>query len=310
MNIYHRKTLIKQWLQILGLVLLGLAGGCGITMLIDTDGDSIPDTSIVLSETQLDDSIPTIEEVDGGAFKEDVLDLGRGATYDISSIDSFKNGVLGKCEDLDNLWGSQCVDGFALFHYQYTGRWLSTAGTGAAYGLWDARWENAGSEYEIIDGNGYIVPGEWIVTNSGKYGHVALALTGIHDGYVTVLGQNQGGSPCPSGGAAFNIINLSVKDILGGFLPKIWKAPEPVIEPTVEPDIEPEDMVCERWEVQKGDTLGYIMSVCEGGIDWERINDYARAWESVEVMPGQSVYEGWTTGYGVGLYAGDVIVRN
>lgn len=286
-------------------IVISMFTGIGISIGLDLNGDEVPDVTIVLAENQVEGEPTHIESVDGGKFEEEVPDLGQGNTYDISSPEVFKNGVLGKCIDLDGKWGSQCVDGFAVFHYQYTGRWLSTAGTGAAKGLWDAKDYNAGTEYKLIENLGDVVPGTWIVTSSGVYGHVALALSGVHDGYITVLGENQGGKSCPGGGAAFNIINLSVKDFRGGFLPKIW---EPKIEVPSEPSVV-ENTTCERYEVQSGDTLGEIMKRCEGEVDWSRMDDYAKSWVSSEVEPGQTVYAGWNSSNGVGLYAGDVIVR-
>ena len=248
--------------------------------------------------------IPTIEGIDGGQFEEEVPDLGQGETYDISTPDGFYNSVIGKCIDLDHKYGSQCMDGFAAFHHQYTDRWLSTAGTHAAKGLWTDREKNAGDDYELIYNVNDVKPGDWVVWSTGQYGHVAMAMSGVHDGYITVLGENQGGPSCSGGGGAFNVINLSVKGFSGAFRPKIYIEPEIPEEPD-EPVIEP----CHRIEVQPGDTMGEIMQRCEGKVDYSQMDAYARSWQSVKIKPGQSVYDGWNTGSGVGLYAGDVIER-
>lgn len=65
---------------------------------------------------------------------------------------------------------------------------------------------------------------------------------------------------------------------------------------------------CSLVSVKAGDTMSSIMSRCKGYVRYgETMNDYARLWSSTKVKPGQSVYEGWYSSTGVGLYAGDVI---
>ena len=50
------------------------------------------------------------------------------------------------------------------------------------------------------------------------------------------------------------------------------------------------------------------MKECRGKIEWgEAMNEYARHWVSTKLVPGQTVFYGWTHGTGYGLYAGDVI---
>lgn len=65
---------------------------------------------------------------------------------------------------------------------------------------------------------------------------------------------------------------------------------------------------CTLLNVKSGDTMGSIMQRCRGYIRYgEAMNNYARLWYSTKVKPGQSVYDGWHSSTGVGLYAGDVI---
>lgn len=67
---------------------------------------------------------------------------------------------------------------------------------------------------------------------------------------------------------------------------------------------------CSRLKVVSGDTMGKIMTRCEGKTVYgETMDAYARTWFSTKVRPGQSVYDGWHSSTGVGLYAGDVIQR-
>ncbi len=65
---------------------------------------------------------------------------------------------------------------------------------------------------------------------------------------------------------------------------------------------------CSIINVESGDNMGKIMERCKGrAIYGETMNAYARLWYSTKIKPGQSVYDGWTSGTGYGLYAGDVI---
>lgn len=67
---------------------------------------------------------------------------------------------------------------------------------------------------------------------------------------------------------------------------------------------------CSTINVVSGDTMGKIMARCEGKVVYgEAMNNYARSWFSTKIKPGQSVYDGWHSSTGVGLYAGDVIKR-
>ena len=255
------------------------------------------------SEGTIEVNLPTVDLIESTQTIDDgELDFGKGEWHDISTPEAYKNSVLNKCIDLDGKWGSQCVDGFADFNYQYTGRWLSTCGTGSARGLWDCAEYNAGDEYELITDPTLLQAGDWIIFNGGEYGHVGMALGYYNDGYIALLGENQGGTPCEGGGSAFNIINMSLKTFRGAFRPKIYiktePAPEPVIPLTG----------CIQWYVEQGDTMSKIMLECENTVVYgEPMNDYAKTWYSMIVKPGQSVYEGWISDSGVGLYNGDEI---
>lgn len=260
-------------------------------------------------ETQ---QIPTVEKVLGNEFGEEEVDLGQGAYYNITSPTAFKEATLGKCIDADGKFGSQCVDLFAVFHKQYTGRWANVCGTGAARGLWACREANAGKEYELVQDPAALQPGDWAIFNGGTYGHVGMVMGPYNKGYVALLGENQGGTKCAGGGAATNVINMSTKTFLGAFRPKIYIQPEPAPEPATEESsaVEPAKQGCDSWTLKKGDTLGKIMYQCEGKIEWgEAMDEYAKTWYSPK-YGGQVVYDGWYfSANGVGLYAGDTIVR-
>jgi len=94
----------------------------------------------------------------------------------------------------------------------------------------------------------------------------------------------------------------------------VWVVPgdyEPDPEPTPTPTPTPTPVSsCKVINVVAGDTLGAIMKRCEGKVEWgEAMNEYARSWYSTVVRPGQSVYQGWVSSSGVGLFAGDTIER-
>lgn len=87
--------------------------------------------------------------------------------------------------------------------------------------------------------------------------------------------------------------------------------PTPTPSPSPSPDPEPSPVSsCSVINVVRGDTMGAIMKRCEGYVVYgEAMNNYAKTWYSTVVKPGQSVYDGWVSGKGVGLYAGDTIER-
>lgn len=309
------KTGIKNWLIFLISAVLGVFGGSIIQTNIKVeDGVVEIDTrvSIQLAEEQVtgvletlegnveEVELPTVEEIDGNKLlDEESLDFGQGEYHDVSSPEAYRDAVLGKCIDLDGKYGSQCVDGFADFNYNYTSRWLTTCGTGAARGLWDCAEENAGDDYILITNPLDLQDGDWIVFDGGQYGHVGMALGGYNGGYVALLGENQGGQACPGGGAAFNIINMNLRTFLGAFRPKIYVQAEPQPIPI---------SGCPEWHVEWGDTMSGIMLNCENTIVYgEAMDNYAKSWYSQVFVPGQSVYDGWHSETGVGLYAGDDI---
>jgi hypothetical protein len=313
----------------------------GITVHVNIENEKM-DASIEYSETQepayiTDDqgevvetqdvdgeNIPTIESVDGGMFEDettgvsetegDYADLGWAETYNTSSPEAFKNDTIGKCIYANNRYGAQCVSLSRVFWWSYANRDVSTCGTGMAKGMMNCWQQNAGSEFETHWGYGGIQAGDWIIWNTGQYGHVAMALGPVHNGYVTILGENQGGRACERGGSATNIINLSVNGTVGYYRPKAYIKPAPQPTPKPEPKPAPTPApapVVDRCKVRtvvKGDTMGKIMKECKGKITWgNAMNDYANHWYSTKLNKPVTVYYGWTHGTGYGLFAGDVI---
>lgn len=314
----------KKILYIIVIILSGLLGA-GIDVAIrPTENGITVDASynIEFSDVQVlaemtndqgeivqDGNIPTVEEVDGGLFKDDfdadTGDKGWSETYDVLSPDAFKNDTLGKCIIANNYYGAQCVSLARVFWWSYADRDVSTCGTGMAKGMMNCADENAGDDFEIYwrDSLDKIQAGDWLVFDGGMYGHVGMALGGNNNGYVALLGENQGGHSCGAnlGGAATNIINISLKNLIGFYRPKAYIKPEPTPEPIPISG-------CVLWHVERGDTMSKIMMECEGVIKYgEIMNEYAKTWYSLIYKPNQSVYDGWNSPSGVGLFAGDDI---
>lgn len=257
-------------------------------------------------------NIPTMEEVDGGKFEDkdtglsindEYDDLGWSEWYNTSSPEAFKNDTLNRCIYANNRYGAQCVSLARVFWWSYADRDVSTCGTGMAKGMMECSEQNAGQDFLVYwaSDKNLIQAGDWLVFNGGQYGHVGMALAPVVNGYVTLLGENQGGRYCEGGGSATNIININIKNLIGFYRPKEYIKPEPKPEP--EPIFKPCDIINVKW----GDTLGKIMKECEGSVKWDKMNDYAKHWFSLDVKPNQSVFTGWNTGTGVGLFAGDRI---
>lgn len=315
----------KKYLTYLIVVILAILSGAGIDIVIrpNEEGEIILDASFSMQlaskqqpaivenaegEEVIEEDIVTVEEVDGNQLVNECPEgeecgLGKYIYAPTETFTAFKDYTLGNCYDVDGAYGSQCWDLAALFWENYTndGRVMSTCSTGAAKGAWNCKEQNAGDEFELIYDASEIQAGDWIIFGSGQYGHVGMALGSNNNGYVTLLGQNQGGASCAGGGSATNIINISMKSFVGAFRPKTYIKPDPTPQPIPVSG-------CVLWHVERGDTMSKIMLECEGTVVYgEPMNAYARTWYSLIYKPNQSVYDGWNSATGVGLYAGDDI---
>lgn len=183
--------------------------------------------------------IPTMEEVDGGQFKDkdtgvsvtegEYADLGWSETFNTSSPEAFKNDTLNRCIIANNYYGAQCVSLARVFWWSYADRDVSTCGTGMAKGMMNCWQENAGDNFLVYwsEDKDEIQAGDWLIFNGGQYGHVGMALGPVRNGYVTLLGENQGGQSCEGGGAATNIININIKNLIGFYRPVSYVKPKP-----------------------------------------------------------------------------------
>ena len=96
--------------------------------------------------------------------------------------------------------------------------------------MWACKENNARDSFTLITNPSSIQPGDWIITDGGTWGHVAMAVGSNNNGYIAVYGENQGGVLCPQGGSQPNVINLSMKTFLGAFRPNAYIIPEPTPE--------------------------------------------------------------------------------
>lgn len=321
---------IKKIIAAIVILVLGVFGGAvGKTVLtvetndegktvvkIESENQIELSTESVPTEIETADGVietidaPTVESVDTGNIAAECPEgeecgQGRYIYAPTETPQAFKDYTIGQCWNTDGYYGAQCWDLGDLFWQNYAGRNLSTCGTGAAKGIWNCKEQNAGDEFELITDPTQLQVGDWVIFNNGTYGHVGMALGGYNGGYVALLGQNQGGYACEGGGSSTNIINISLKSFAGAFRPKSYIKPEPQPEPTPVADS------CDRIEVKKGDTMGAIMERCEGEIRWgEAMNEYAKTWKSTKYMLYPTVYDGWVSAGGYGLFAGDVIERS
>ena len=280
-----KKQILPLLVAVIVAVIAGLTGlgvnlslypsGEGYTAEIELAPEQIPaeiedDRGEVIETNEIDgEEIKTVEEVDGGLFEDettgisilegDYEDLGAAIeTFDTSTPEAFRNATLGKCVYANNKWGAQCVSLSRSFWFSYAGRDVSTCGTGMAKGMMNCAEQNAGNDFEIYwaDSKNNIQSGDWLVFDGGQYGHVGMALGPVTNGYVALLGENQGGRACQGGGAATNIINISIKNLIGYYRPKAYIKPAPEPEPTPEPT--PEDGKV-TYSYVKGDCFSRVL---------------------------------------------------
>lgn len=231
--------------KIIAPVAVLIAGCTGIGIAVNLDKNSInvkieySDEQPFFGEGEYEE-IPTVEEIDGGGMFQDMMDvdtsdpahyyeLGAIEEVDTSSPEAFKNSTLGRCIVADNYFGAQCVSLARAFWWSYAGYDVSTCGTGLAKGMMNCYSENARDKFRTIWSVDEIQEGTWIVLDGKTTGHICMALGSVNNGYVTCLGENQGGIPCDYGigGSGTNIINISVRDFIGGYTPLDYIVPVP-----------------------------------------------------------------------------------
>ena len=247
----RKKAKSLKYINLIAPFLVALLGGLGVTIIITTSQNGIEvkidyseEKVITGDEGEYVEEIPTVEEIDGGGQFKDSMNIGNAEAevyyelgsieeVDTSSPEAFKKSTLGRCIIANNYYGAQCVSLARAFWWNYAGFDVSTCGTGLAKGMMNCYEENAKDKFKVIWSVDEIQDGTWIVLDGSRTGHICMALGKVNNGYVTCLGENQGGIPCEYGvgGAGTNIINLSVKNFIGGYTPIDYIVPEPVPTP-------------------------------------------------------------------------------
>lgn len=245
-----------RWVKALVTILLGLVAGVPVGVfvipktgengektieiktVIDTGSamefaktDEPVDVTAEVVDIIPEEDIKTVEAVDGGKIDEFA---GKGEWYPTDTYEAFIRATMNKCVSEGNPWGSQCVSLAQAYWTSYAGYGVDLCGTGAARGMWACKENNARDSFMLVTDPSEIQPGDWIITDGGQWGHVAMAVGYYNNGYIAVYGENQGGVLCPGGGSQPNVINLSMKTFLGAFRPVDYIIPEPEPEPVPE----------------------------------------------------------------------------
>ena len=222
--------------------------------------------------------------------------------------ESFENG-LGFYTTIDSILGRRLNDGnndngngWQCSRYTAwlaTGQWSYNQqhpDYGPVNGKDIAEWLVKYYDFKYID-----KPVEGAIGSGGfntRYGHTVMYLYSTGDNTAMVNDAN--------------FVPLTVATHNMNIEGWVWVVPNSY-NPTPEPEPEPDPVVpdapkCDIRNVVKGDTLGQIMLECTGKVEWgDAMLEYARHWHSTKFKLFNSVYDGWISENGVGLFAGDII---
>lgn len=295
------------------ILILSACGGSGIEALIRLNEKELQITTYL----ELPPESP-INLIDGGEIPlslenstdEERAEAAKGLYVDTTTPWTIIDSLNGECIYLNNPYGSQCVNTTNIITQSLVGYYMSTCGTGAARGIWDCRDYNARGGFELIYNPEDLRPGDLLVTYGGEFGHTGMVAGYYDNNTILLFSTNQGGRKCEKGGSAANTIKLNLNTFSGAFRWHGWDYL--FVEPEPEPDPEPAIPIstCSDWNVEKGHTMSYIMLSCEGGVVYgEAMNSYAKTWWSQIYNKGKTVYDGWQSESGVGLFAGDYLLH-
>lgn len=233
-----KKDKIKSVVKLIAPFLIALLSGLCITIGVKTEDNGYElkitysdEPPIVSLLGDVEEEVLTIEDIDGGGNFQDITNIENGepAVYyelgsmeevNTSSPEAFRDSTFGRCITANNYYGAQCVSLARAFWWDYAGFDVSTCGTNLAKGMMNCADENAGDKFKVIWNVEEIQDGTWIVLDGKTTGHVCMAMGTPENGYVKCLGENQGGHSCDGiGGSATNIINISLKNFIGGYTP-------------------------------------------------------------------------------------------
>lgn len=301
---------IKGWLinNLPWLILLGTVLACVLLVILGTRND---DGSYTFNGKPAEISESTKEWQESAQEAYDRI-VNQSKPTDEETIKKFANGFeikgLGGSVTLDQVKARRLPDGDT----DYGKGWQCSKYT-AYLATGQREYSYAHPDYGPVNGKDVV---DWLIKNFGwkridnpvegaigsggfntLYGHTAEFLYWVDSNTAMVSDANY--------------IPLTVDTHVMNVDGWIWAVPgdyTPDPEPTP-PTPEPVAS-CDRIEVVEGDTLGAIMERCEGKIEWgETMNAYARSWKSTKVKLYPTVYDGWASPNGVGLFAGDIIER-
>lgn len=160
-------------------------------------------------------------------FEEDPTDAALNQAVSVAlgyktwaNIQEFINAYpIGTAIDADGVYGCQCYDYANAFWRSQVNRNLVN-NNGGASGTWALRDQNAGTEFVTGTNWDDIQRGDWVVWDTGVYGHIALAL-GSPDSMtktISVLEENgPNGTPWPTGGTTLSVGTGKQSGFLGYF---------------------------------------------------------------------------------------------
>lgn len=297
------KQFIFEYLHVL--IVLGVALLCGIFIIF---GGKAEDGSITLDKkpAKIEDSTKQFIEDSRAALNRI---MNEDAPTDDETIKEWsKDEAEGKgfYTTIDDILGRILPDGSSPYQCSRYTAWLGTGQSvystahidyGPVHGKDIAQWlvDNYGFKYIDKPVKGAIGSGGF----NTLYGHTAAYLYSTGDHTAMVSDANY----VPLQVATHELdITGWVWVVPGNYNPE----PEPT-PPTPEPTPVPTPKEKGRYVVS-GDTMSGIMLEQEGYVEWgESMNRYADSWCSTLVVPGQSIFYGWTHNTGYGLYANDII---
>lgn len=151
-----------------------------------------------------------------------------------ATYEQWKNNTLGNEYDLDGAYGCQCWDYASLF-WRNVGFGVGYPQTGPnlyASECWTVSREvNKGNQFDLVYNLSSVKTGDILVfegTAANPPGHITFADEDYDGtGNIWCVGQNQGGTPSPSGGTAVTRNRLSTIGFLGAFRYKGWEEEPP-----------------------------------------------------------------------------------
>lgn len=230
--------------------------------------------------------------------------MNQDAPTDEATIKEFENLVgLGGSTTLDQVIGRRLPDGDTD-----NGKGWQCSKYTAYLATGRKEYSSAHPDYGPVNGKNIA---EWLVKNYGwkysepVYGAIGSGGFNTQYGHTAMYLYSTGNNTAMVNDANYVPLTVSTHNMnISGW---VWVVPgdyQPDPEPTPTPTPVSD---CKTWNVKRGDTMGYIMKVCEGSVNWSNMNNYANSWVSQKT--GNTVYYGWNHGTGVGLFAGDVIIK-